>query len=70
MADNYEIPFSVDGSEVLKGFQDISKGSEKLGSDTEKAAKEMQAAFDKAASSGDNLNNKIKADLSHTELPC
>lgn len=59
MSENYTIPFSVDGGAVLKGFQDMSKGSEKLGQDTEKASRDMQAAFDKAAGSGAKLKKEL-----------
>lgn len=60
MAEEYSVPFKVDANPVLKSFEDMAKGSEKLGSDTEKAAKDMQSAFDKAATSGETLNKKIK----------
>lgn len=58
--EGFKVPFEVDSTPVLKSFQDMAKGSEKLGTDTEKASKDMQQSFDKAASAGSTLNKQIQ----------
>lgn len=62
MADNYVIPFGIDGTEFFKTMNEIDKGTEKMADTVTQATDEMQAGFDGAAAAADGLGKKIKVD--------
>jgi hypothetical protein len=62
MADNYLIPFGIDGTEFFKTMNEIDKGTEKMADIVTQATDEMQAGFDSATAAADGLGKKITLD--------